>query len=95
LSGPGGYREAPANSPGLLFRSVHQGDEQLMDYKGIRYSLREDAPLEWWVVIHPPDATSAIEKSIKGTRQAAEKLAVFMIDKWLNPKSRKKISNSN
>lgn len=67
-----------------------------MEYKGIRYSLRVGiAPLEWWVAIHPPDATNAMEKSIKGTRQAAENLAVFMIDKWLNSKSRKRTFDSN
>jgi hypothetical protein len=61
-----------------------------MEYKGIRYSLRAGiAPLQWGVSIHPPDATGVIEKSIKGTRQSAEKLAHFMIDKWLNPKSRR------
>lgn len=68
----------------------------MMEYKGIRYSIRAGiTPLEWGVAIHPPDAAGAIEKTIKGTRRSAEQLARYMIDKWLNPKIRKSPQISN
>jgi hypothetical protein len=75
---------------------LNSGYEWIMEYKGIRYSISAGiTPLEWGVAIHPPDTAGAIEKTIKGTRQSAEQLALYMIDKWLKPKTRKTPQISN
>jgi len=66
-----------------------------MEYKGIRYVLRLGiAREEWSVGIHPP-GTSAIEKSMKGTRQMAERMALSMIETWLKLHGEQGPKNSN
>jgi hypothetical protein len=55
----------------------------VMDYKGIRYTLRLGiARQQWSVAVHPAGG-EVIEKSFTGARPQAELRAHSMIDAWL------------
>jgi len=64
----------------------------LMEYRGIRYTIRVAVERgQWLAVIHPDeDVEVGGRNKIIGTREDAEIQAHRMIDKWLDPKSRQK-----
>lgn len=56
----------------------------LMEYKGIRYTIRARIERgEWFVAIHPSDVEMP-GKIVSGDRERAETLAHLMINKWLD-----------
>jgi hypothetical protein len=56
----------------------------LVEYRGIRYTIRARIERDQWsVAIHPGDVESA-GKVITGDREQAEALAHSMIDNWLD-----------
>ena len=61
----------------------------LMEYRGIRYTIRAGIERgQWFVVIHP-EAVEVPANKIFGTREDAELYAHRMIIRWLEPKSGK------
>ena len=61
----------------------------LMEYRGIRYTIRAGIERgQWFVVIHPQGVE--VGKKISGTREGAEYYAHRMINRWLEPKSRQR-----
>jgi hypothetical protein len=62
----------------------------LMEYRGIRYTLRAGIERgQWFVVIYPEGAETKSNK-VFGTREEAEVHAHRMINRWLDPKSRER-----
>jgi hypothetical protein len=62
----------------------------LMEYRGIRYTIRSGIERgQWHVVIHPKGVEVPANK-IFGTREDAEVHAHRMINRWLEPKSRQR-----
>jgi hypothetical protein len=54
-----------------------------MEYKGVRYSLRQGITrAQWRVAVYPPNA-HPIERPVTGRRQEAEQVAHYMIETWL------------
>ena len=56
----------------------------LMEYKGVRYTIRIGIEREqWFVALHPPGNEFPEEKRVSGTRKSAESKARSMINAWL------------
>jgi hypothetical protein len=63
----------------------------LMEYRGIRYTIRAGIERgQWFVVIHPDGIEVKGNKMIFGKREDAESLAHRMINGWLQTKSRQR-----
>ena len=73
---------------GLQFRAKLN----LMEYRGIRYTIRAGIKRgQWFVVIHPEGVEVGGNK-ITSAREDAESYAHRMINRWLDdPKSRRRI----
>ena len=72
---------------GLQFRAKLN----LMEYRGIRYTIRLGIERgQWFVAIHPDDIEMKGKAVIFGKREDAELDAHRMIDRWLGPKSRQR-----
>jgi hypothetical protein len=54
-----------------------------MEYKGVRYTIRTGIERERWSVAIHPAGVEMPGKVISGRRDAAEKMARCLIDKWL------------
>ena len=64
----------------------------LMEFRGIRYTIRAGIERgQWFVAIHPDEGIEVAGNKIIGTRKDAESLAHRMINRWLEPKSRQRI----
>jgi hypothetical protein len=62
----------------------------LMEYCGVRYTIRAGIERgQWFVVIHPEGGDVPANKTY-GSRQDAEVQAQRMINKWLDAKSRQR-----
>ena len=74
---------------GLQFRAKLN----LMEYRGIRYTIRAGIERgQWFVVIHPEGVEMTGNKIIS-SREDAEFYAHRMINRWLDdPKSRRRIN---
>ena len=56
----------------------------LMEYKGVRYTIRIGIEREqWFVALHPPGNEFPEEKRVSGTRKSAESKVRSMINAWL------------
>jgi hypothetical protein len=67
----------------------------LMEYRGIRYTIRAGIERgQWFVVIHPEAVEVPAKKKIFGAREDAELQARALINDWLKRHPTQK-SNSN
>jgi len=67
----------------------------LMEYRGIRYTIRVGIERgQWFVVIHP-EGVEVSSNKIFGSREDAEVHADRMIDRWLDAKSRQRTNKQN
>ena len=64
----------------------------LMEFRGIRYTIRAGIERgQWFVAIHPDEGVEVGgNKLVSGTREDAESHAHRMINKWLGPKIKAK-----
>ena len=76
--------EASGALRGMQFRAKLN----LMEYRGIRYTIRLGIERgQRFVAIHPDGIELKGKASILGKREDAESQAHRMIDRWLEPKS--------
>lgn len=64
---------------------MRRGEFNLMEYRGIRYTIR--AGIErghWFVAIHPQGVEVGGNKVVHGTRESAELFARRLIKRWLS-----------
>jgi hypothetical protein len=61
-----------------------------MEYRGIRYTLRAGIQRGQWSVVIYPQGVETKANRVFGTREEAELKAHYMINRWLDPKSREK-----
>jgi hypothetical protein len=65
----------------------------MMEYRGIRYTIRAGIERgQWFVAIHPDEGVEVAGNKTLGTREDAEFYAHRMISRWLEPKSRQRIN---
>ena len=62
----------------------------LMEYRGIRYTLRVGIERGQWFVAVYPQGVETTGHKVFGTREDAENHARGMINRWLDPKSRQR-----
>jgi hypothetical protein len=67
--------------------SARERKLNLMEYRGIRYTIRAGIERGRWLVVIHPDGVEVPSRQVFGTREGAEVHAHRMIDKWLQPKS--------
>ena len=61
-----------------------------MEYRGIRYTLRAGIERGQWSVVIYPQGVETKAKKVFGTREEAKIQANYMINRWLEPKSRQR-----
>jgi hypothetical protein len=81
-------REASAKINGSLGRITREA--YLMEYRGIRYTLRAGIERGQWSVVIYPQGVETTGVKIFGARNDAEDHARRMISKLLDPKSRQR-----
>ena len=68
----------------------------MMEYRGIRYTIRAGIERgQWFVAIHPDEGVEVAGNKIMGTREDAEFYAHRMIERRLKPKSRRRKAESD
>ena len=96
--------EAEDVSPPLAWEGTNRADlsivaeshfwsAPMMEYRGIRYTIRAGIERgQWFVAIHPDEGVEVARNKTLGTREDAEFYAHCMISRWLEPKSRQRIN---
>jgi hypothetical protein len=74
----------------IAMSAIYPSDGYLMEYRGIRYTLRAGIERGQWSVVIYPQGVETTGHKVFGTREDAERQAHYMINRWLDPKSRQR-----
>ena len=80
----------PELARNLARNSNFAGRFNLMEYRGMRYTLRAGIERGQWSVVIYPQGVETRGIKVFGTREDAERHARNMINRWVQPKSQQR-----
>ena len=70
----------------IAMSAIYPSDGYLMEYRGIRYTLRAGIERGQWSVVIYPQGVETTGHKVFGTREDAERQAHNMINRWTEKK---------